>query len=131
MRKQRERKKLIVNRSKWRSGDGMTQKRSSGKGEIRLLNNEGYMCCLGFACKQFGDLEDKHILHLDSPKQAYTAIEKLSNHVFHDCVQNTSLSKQAMTINDDSLLTREEREKELKALFSKFHVDLSFVGKYE
>jgi hypothetical protein len=45
-------KKLILDYSKWRCG--MDGANSLGDGETALLNDKGFMCCLGMFGKQCG-----------------------------------------------------------------------------
>ncbi len=149
MRKQRERKRLVIDRSKWRSGS--FGKNQTGSGITALLNDKGYMCCLGFATRQFSDIKDHHITCTANPAWAVMYASRIQGGSYitdrkgwekfiiphltkfvsmKECVVNTSLSDQAIKINDSVGLTSDEREKKLKALFSKFHIDLTFEGEY-
>ena len=56
---------LIINRARWRTG-GMEDD-STGKSYTALLNDKGYMCCLGFRCEQMG-IPKKDLLGLSSPE---------------------------------------------------------------
>ena len=51
---------FIIDRSKWRCGG--QGKNSRGKGSVKLLNNEGFMCCLGQTCSQTG-IENEDLLN--------------------------------------------------------------------
>lgn len=42
---------LTIDRKRWARG--------GKKGEAALLNDEGNMCCLGFACKKLGVSEEQ------------------------------------------------------------------------
>jgi hypothetical protein len=50
---------LIIDRAKWRTGGNSPIQ--TGVGRTRLLNKEGYMCCLGFRCHQMG-IPEKDLL---------------------------------------------------------------------
>ena len=61
-------KKFIIDRSKWRCGgnlsDGGTNLR--GEGITYLLNNQGFMCCLGQVAKQCG-VDEYDLLETEYP----------------------------------------------------------------
>jgi hypothetical protein len=52
---------LTIQRSKWRRGGDRGWSRDSqiGSGPTRLLNDEGFMCCLGFDALACGLTEDQ------------------------------------------------------------------------
>ncbi len=58
---------VIIDRSKWRCGAerayslGDDDEISHGKGDTMLLNDEGYKCCLGFACEQLGGCSEDEL----------------------------------------------------------------------
>ena len=63
-------KKLILDYYKWRcGGDGEGKKGCSlGKGYTQLLNNEGFMCCLGqFSFQLNENIKEQDILEYGEP----------------------------------------------------------------
>ena len=130
---------VVIDRSKWRTGGEEGNKYGSGLGETALLNDGGYMCCLGFACRTAGvsrrsiinegkpdSLEDKH----------HSVIKKLivANLCRRDGVgdlYNTAWVEEAMSYNDDSYITRKHREKKIASFFKEGGHTVEFVGEYE
>ena len=125
-------KKLIIDRSKWRTG-------THGYGPTKLLNDEGYMCCLGFACKVEG-LENNQICGTARPDKVKSALECIPNLVDEDngYVFNRWFVIEAINSNDspnqgggDNLAEfRSDVEKRIKIILSPVY-DVSFVGEYE
>ena len=104
-------KTITVKRSKWaRAG--------ADKGQSRLLNDFGNMCCLGFACKQVSKISNERLLNVAGPatifkKESFlTAIDPMFG-----IVENNSLSIDAMQINDNYFTTDEQKETMLTKLF--------------
>lgn len=118
---------LIIDRSKWRFG-GPDLDRMFGK--TRLLNDEGYMCCLGFYCLQVGNMTSEDILGVPAPGNigSYEGISKLVD----SDNSNSLLTEAAIDINDDwdKGLSNEVREEKLRYLFSSYEVDVKFVNEY-
>lgn len=118
---------LIINRAKWRTGaNSIDPSYRTGKGYTALLNEEGYMCCLGFRCHQMG-IPKKDLLGISSP-------EDLSDDwdipdLVNGC-DDTSFTDQAIRIND---IDQEQntREKEIKKHFATIGVTVEFTGKYK
>jgi len=108
---------LVIDRSQWRCGGYIG---GYGKGTVRLLNKEGYMCCLGFRCLAHN--EELPILNNAHPGQVTGAPRKLKNTRFMDS---------AIDINDDNELSSEVREKKLAALAKRNGEEWIFVGDYE
>ncbi len=129
---------VIIDRSKWRCGgvhhNHTTRiKNAHGSHATALLNQDGYKCCLGFACNQLGNIPDEDMLCSVSPASLYnpfwegTCIPYLTSKTG----ENTLLTKEAMKINDDTGLSRASRETALKSIFAMAGVKLTFKGKYE
>lgn len=118
-------KEFVIDRAKWRCGGT----NGHGKGEVNLLNKEGYMCCLGMTCKQSG-ISNKELLGTQDPSDISNKYIKYFTMLSNGISFNTKLSNKAIEINDDDLLTDEEREQKLKSLFSKWKIKLVFKGKY-
>ena len=125
--------KFVIDRSKWRcGGNGLN---SCGFGPTNLLNNQKYMCCLGQMCVQLG-IKEKDISNHGNPEMIHQLIPiltKKTEYFDDDCidVEDTRFASLAININDDELLTPEERERKLKSLASKFKHTITFKGKYK
>lgn len=119
----------VIDRSKWRCGsDGLFR---SGKGLTKLLNAEGYMCCLGMTCQQAGVLKTD-LMNKNNPGEINSVVPRFSTKgkIDNTVITDTKLADAAININDDSSITREERERRLKTLFGKWKLKLVFKGKY-
>ncbi len=122
---------LIIDRSKWRSG-GFTGINETGKGTTFLLNEEGYMCCLGFRCHQMG-IPKKDLLDKGAPWElSYDwDIPDLLDDDDERIYSDSDFTDEAIAINDDPSLTPAEREKAIKNHFKKIGVTVEFTGKYK
>ncbi len=134
MTEQKREPKIVIDRSKWRCGRVfMTQ--SHGKGETKLLNDEGYKCCLGFACEQVGGFSEDDIRSIASPSHLADKLKIKSIPYFADrgtaISLNSELSINAMRVNDNVHYSHHEREDELVKLFDENGIKLSFTGDYE
>lgn len=118
--------KIVINRPKWRCGGS----NNSSRGCTRLLNEQGYMCCLGFASKQICNLSDEEMLTKHFPQSLHRKINKLTYFPRKGICKDTKFSEKAMGINDNPTLSNKEREKQLKELFAKNGIELKFTGKY-
>jgi|ERR1044072_2212079 hypothetical protein len=124
--------RVIVDRNKWRTGE--IGENATGKGEnTYLLNSDGSMCCLGFACIQTGIPRNK-VLEISSPEDVFEKSESIIIPKFSRVVstnfRDTKLSKDAIRINDDNKSTPEQKERKLRKLFGKYGIDLEFIGEY-
>lgn len=114
-----------INRKTWRCGREGARYHKRGSGYTRLLNTEGYMCCLGQICLQLG-LKRPDILGVASPDSlsSNNKVKILNNK--HGC--NSELASKAIEINDNMHTTVQEKEKKLKSLFSKFKHKIEFYN---
>jgi len=112
---------LIIDRSKWRTG-------KTGEGYTALLNENGYMCCLGFRCHQMG-IPKKDLLGKRAPDELSEKwdIPDLINAVGND----SYFTSEAIRINDNMIYTHEEREKKITEHFATIGVIVEFTGKYK
>lgn len=115
-------KSFTVRRKKWARG---------GKnGEAALLNQDGNMCCLGFAACQISRIRRSELADEGEPQNVYkdksflTDVERYDDNVD---VTNNDLASKAMTINDNEKLSENEREKRLTKLFRKHNIIIKFV----
>lgn len=107
-------KKLIIDRSLWRTGSDSDKK--TGKGSTSLLNSQGFMCCLGFEALRL-KYERSDIVDIGEPCDI-TGVED-----FH----NTEFVAAAIRINDGSLPLK-KKEAELIPLFKEVGVELEFIN---
>ena len=110
-------KELILDYSTWRCGDfGENQ---LGKGDTYLLNDEGFMCCLGQFTPQINNFIIKdEMLGVSDPSdlgEKVLSLNKKENRRF----RTTRLSDEAININDDTCSTPEEKIKALQRVFKK------------
>jgi hemin uptake protein HemP len=107
-------KELVLDYKIWRSGGPFHYHGEVvGEGDTQLLNNEGYMCCLGQFCEQAG--VDRYFLRDKEYPDALGSAPKL-------LVKNgytTDLASEASEINDNHQLPTAERVVKLQKLFRK------------
>ena len=89
-----------------------TQRTVLGKGLSALLNEDGYMCCLGQFCKQAG-VDRKLMYKAAFPSEVEVIIEELSG---TDKGYDSDFSKNAAEINDDGEITVIQKVRKLKDL---------------
>lgn len=123
--------RFTIERSRWRNSH-------HGKGQTKLLNKEGYQCCLGFCALQLGTPIHR-LLNFGSPD----SVRKIDKAFDLDGILVTSpnggifgngnsvLSVRAIRINDNFGIDLEEKETMLIDLFKEFGHELEFVGDYE
>lgn len=123
-------RQLVIDRSKWRCGENTQYDKehflkpivsAHGIGKTKLLNKEGFKCCLGFAANQLDGCSDEVIADKILPNRV-TSIEP--------CSITNRLGSTAAKLNDNGLLSFEEREARIAALFAKYDVDVTFIGEY-
>lgn len=120
---------LIIDRAKWRTGGTPIQHvYSTGKSYTALLNDKGYMCCLGFRCEQMGIPKEDLLGH--------TTPEDLSDDWdIADLIDkpggNSNFTRIAMKKNDNITINSKEREKEIKKHFATIGVTVEFTGRYK
>ena len=126
------RKKIYIDRSKWRTGPSEIEEvergeHITGKGQTQLLNSQGYRCCLGFVCQQAGPRQRTR--GMGDPYALKKPVEGLSirgvTHIMH-----TSLTNEAIAINDDGATTPRQKERLLRSLFKDSPYQLVFEGEY-
>lgn len=122
-------KVVKINRAKWRTGGH--NEGQSGEGETRLLNQEGYMCCLGFASHQIGKMAKETLEGAIMPSSLGRVISPLVKRSESGKCINTRFSNECAHLNDSNSITRKQREYRLKRKFNAQGIDLQFVGKYE
>ena len=125
-------KKLIIDRGSWVNGRYAQDKNLTTKvGPSRLVNSNGYKCCLGFYCEQAG-VPTSQLVGIGSPANLMldyrTAwFRKLTTPM----PEGGSFYNHAMLLNDSSSITDEERERRLIGIFSQMlDMEVIFVGDY-
>ena len=99
----------VLDYSTWRSGDSSANK--VGNGDTKMLNDEGYSCCLGQFAQQKG-IQRNNLLDLVEPNcvaariskvydKNFCAVSKGDKKVFSD----TELSSELIHINDSHTQT--------------------------
>lgn len=111
-------KKLVIDRSKWRTGQKGLH--STGKGPTALLNTQGFMCCLGFECLRMGIPEDQ------------IRDEGVPNRFDEWKAVDPDWISTAIELNDTPSveLDRSKREKLIEEHFAKINVQVTFEGEY-
>lgn len=117
---------LTINRAKWRTGDGSISNRT-GKGFTKLLNTQGYMCCLGFRCNQMG-IPKSELLGIFMPDGLSHKYEIPDLIIKNGNSSNFSIT--ASNINDNEDITPEEKEKLITKHFAEKNIKVIFKGKY-
>ena len=132
--------KVVIDRSKWRTGANSLNK--TGEGSTYLLNEEGFMCCLGF-CMNASKVAKKDLLRATRPSFILNltkdgeAISRMlrSNGVrslvkgYNKTFDSSYLAVRAISINDNSS-TPKEKEQRLLELFKDSVFDIEFTGEY-
>lgn len=121
-------KVVRINRAKWRSG-GSSEK-ATGKGSIALLNQQGYMCCLGFAAHQLCRKSKNILLNKNNPDELDRIVLPLTKKSKGGFIYDTTFSAECINVNDDRFITRKQRERKLIRKFNAQGIDLQFYGKY-
>lgn len=106
-------KTLILDVKTWRCGANGNNR--LGKGSTSLLNNEGYMCCLGQFCKQV----DAKICG-SSPCSITHIDPSFDNNLLVQESIDSAFSAVAMEINDDPNTTPKQKIKKLRSLCKKY-----------
>lgn len=121
-------KTLKLDYNTWRCG-GSIGKNVLGKGQVALLNDEGYMCCLGqFSLQLNKTIKKEDMRSYSSPISLNKSIELLTEQQPYGRI-NSTLSSNAMGINDNPHTTPEEKIKALKKLFTKEGYKISVINK--
>lgn len=102
-------KQLTLDYSKWRCGDNDINR--LGEGKTLLLNDRGYMCCLGQFSLQFG-CSKTEIKGVSFPYGLGKRIPLLTDH----SGSHTEFSRKAVSINDNLETTPEEKISLLRKL---------------
>lgn len=122
-------KKLILDYSKWRSGDNGPNK--TGDGPVALLNHEGWMCCLGQWCEQLGATKNM-LIGCGEPEElrcVYDPFTYDDSDEYDIRQSNTKLSNKCMEVNDEAGTTPDEKIEALRSLLGDYHIELEVINK--
>lgn len=122
-------RKFTINRAIWRCGTGDYPNNTHGLGGTSLLNDEGYMCCLGMVCEQVG-VPKSALFESTYPTNVNLDDYQDLIHLLRDGRSLSDLSANAIRINDDRFTTRTQKESLLKQEFLRHNYELEFVGEY-
>jgi len=117
-----DKKTLTLDISKWRCG--LDSDNALGKGPTKLLNKEGYMCCLGQFALQLG-YSELSIKNQGMPSDIGTKSDK--DHLLVD-ERGLEFSIKAAAINDDEFTTPKQKIRQLKELCEKYGYTLQVVN---
>lgn len=120
-------KKLILDYSKWICAEGSCHQ--VGNGHVALLNNEGYMCCLGQWALQLGASKEM-LLNNGEPSECNTLLPGLNIERGDDeGYRNERFSDQAIAINDDSDTDAETKIDQLSFLCRNNGFELEVINR--
>lgn len=115
-----ELKTIVIKKSKWRRGGATNYK----NGKTKLLNEQGFKCCLGFAARQLG--YKGKLLDMTHPSNTKCVIDKLT-YRYDNAIFNTKFAIMAANTNDDECISDEERMTKLNKLARKAGLKFVFV----
>lgn len=114
-----------------------------GNGDNKLLNNKGFMCCLGHCAVSCGvgpkQLANDGVFNVNAPTDFVSleiegkSIDKFIEIFVHlpeddfDRQKHTVLGQDAMTINDSTTSTEEQKIANLTQLFKEWDHEIVFV----
>ncbi len=122
--------KFTLDCAKWKCGSiGGRPDTALGTGLTLLLNNQGFMCCLGQFSKQLGFSADQ-LLGIANPSelQKENIFTKLNDHGSMLC---SPLSIEAIGINDDNNTTIDTKIERLCRLFAENGHEIEVINKPE
>ncbi len=148
-------KKLVLDVTKWRSGGDPVKyhpgrqtpnPNALGQGPTKLLNHEGFSCCLGqFAPQLEPSITPEQLLDGDIPQSLKVNIplltvprdsedaDQTSLNIAPDNYQwiDSKLACDAIEINDDSTMDLEERIEGLQEIFKEAGYEIEVINKPE
>lgn len=97
-------------------------------GEPALKNDEGFMCCLGFACRAMG-VKNGRLLNSQLPAdiEGITLESKAGRYFLNSELKNNQVTRDIAAVNDDPRLSPSKIKAKLKSLFNKLNIDINFV----
>ena len=115
----------------WRCGQN--SEHSLGKGTTRLLNSEGFMCCLGQFTPQLNpEVKEDQIKYMFMPASVSMYIplltEKKESTFGTPYIDNTNFAGEAVTINDSEEMPVEEKVAKLRELFGQHGYEIEVIN---
>lgn len=130
---------FVINRAKWLTGEYLVYDKEGNFVDGQQRNSSlrdpmsGLMCCLGQACRQLG-IGTKTINSMGEPedldKASAISVLKAAGLIQRGRPLNTKTARSLMTINDNSGVTRAQRESKVRTLFKKIGWAVKFTGEY-
>ena len=125
-------RKVRIKRSKWLRGQRWGKHYPLSGACTMMCDQDGNMCCLGFAANQISGVTKNRMLETFAPSDVYRGksfLTKLDTRFTYTsrCVDNNQFAKRAMKINDNANYRETTREKKLITLFAKNGIELEFV----
>ncbi len=117
-------KKFTIKRSEWTRGNK--------NGPSRLLNEDGFKCCLGFYALASG-LRNQDIKLLYSPTEIILDKNKrwdsflLKESLLDDKLLNSDACETLMFINDNPVSSDKVKEKDIIKMFKQHNVQVRFI----
>lgn len=122
-------KTLVLDTSKWRCGDcSIYEGNRLGVGHTRLLNDEGYMCCLGQFARQLS--KDVSILNVSMPGDMNKKIPLLNEEIpisGGTIIKSSLFSRDCSEINDNEKTSIEQKLLALGILCLAEGIDLEVI----
>lgn len=120
---------LILDVSMWKCGACASSPNNRiGKGVTKLLNQEGYMCCLGQFYPQLDKrVKHKRMLYMNEPKDLKLESYPLTR-LGKFTVEDSNLSKSAIEINDYEYTTVQQKISLLKRLFAEYGYRIKVIN---
>lgn len=121
-------KTLTLDVSKWRCGiTAFDKENRTGEGTTYLLNDYGYMCCLGQFALQFGASKEE-LLHNSYPTSLSRNYPLISKKTKGGYIIETRFSDNAIHINDNESTTVKTKIKQLKSLCKEHGYKLKVIN---
>lgn len=132
-------KEFILDVAKWRcGGDHQTSKNAHNAGLTKLLNQEGYSCCLGQCMLQLGaseeeikDISTPRFISMKNYKNDYNLLiipHSLSHPFTGIRLSSTYFSTGCMAINDDPDITLAQRVEALRKRFEGHGIKFTVIN---
>ncbi len=127
-------KKLTLDYNKWICGgplcnSPLSNKRKEnclGSGYTRLLNMQGYMCCLGQFLSQC-NIPNNILLNRSAPSDINKIVEPFNEKSGYS-IRDSDFSLECMIINDNQRTTISEKTNLLKKICQEYQIELELVN---
>lgn len=122
-------KEFTLDYSKWRCGYTTPDlcKNQLGMGAVRMLNAEGYSCCIGQFSQQLG-IDKDSLIDKSSPADVRTPINLFNKPSATSGYNDTALTEDCIVINDDPKTTPQEKIALLSDRLAKEGISLKVIN---